>query len=98
VVAQEYAEKLGSEVAFGPSGPGYGDKENLWAHFGPLRQLSLSTRDAANAWYTGSQYPGHVLIKTNEQVIRSNSTKELGIGVGTNDKGQGYTVVVAYYA
>ena len=95
-MAHAYAEKLAAEQTFVPSGPGYGDKECLWAYYGKERPLRLSTRDAANAWYTGSDYPGFTLVKTNQEVIRSNSTKGVGIGVGVNKAG--YTVVVANYS
>jgi hypothetical protein len=94
-VAHTYAENLASQLQFLASGPGYGDKECLWAYYGELRPLAKSTRDAANAWYTGSNYPGYTLVKTNHDVIRSNETRLLGIGVGTNEAG--YTVVVANY-
>ncbi len=75
-----------------------GFHENLWSHRGELLPLAKDVEYAVKSWYTGSSTPGKVETSVDTFILRSDSVKHVGFGVGTAEHdGQGYSVVVAFY-
>jgi len=96
-MAHAHAEKLADWNNLTASDYGY--SENLWSHRGELLPLAKDCQYAIKNWYTGSMAPGHVESSVNTFVLRSDSVKNVGFGVGTSEKtGEGYSVVVALYS